>query len=136
VVAGVRRKAALIVLAVFLAGGLAGVFLEDVVDDLDWSWLQVGRDTERHGRSNDPMDDDAEEEFLEGLGLSRERLEAADRVLDRREDRLEAYWAGKIPEIEALIDSTRMEIRGLLSPEQREQYDRWVARQRSPAPNP
>ena len=135
-VAGVRRKAALIVLAVFLAGGLAGVLLEDVVDDLDWSWLHVGRDTERHGRSNDAMDDDAEEEFLEGLGLSRERLEAADRVLDRREDRLEAYWAGKIPEIEALIDSTRMEIRGLLSPQQREEYDRWVARQRSPAPNP
>jgi len=135
-VAGVRRKAVLILLAVFLAGGLAGVLLEDVVDDLDWSWLHVARDTERHGRSNDPMDDDAEEDFLEGLGLSRERLEAADRVLDRREDRLEAYWAGKIPEIEALIDSTRMEIRGLLSPEQREQYDRWVARQRSPAPNP
>jgi hypothetical protein len=135
-VAGVRRKAVLILLAVFLAGGLAGVMLEDVADDLDWSWPHGGRDTERHGRSNDPMDDDAEEEFLEGLGLSRERLEAADRVLDRREDRLEAYWAGKIPEIEALIDSTRMEIRGLLSPEQREEYDRWVARQRSPAPNP
>jgi hypothetical protein len=135
-VAGVRRKAALILVAVFLAGGLAGVLLEDVVDDLDWSWLHVVRDTERHGRSNDPMDDDAEEEFLEGLGLSRERLEAADRVLDRREDRLEAYWAGKIPEIEALIDSTRTEIRGLLSPEQREAYDRWVARQRASTPNP
>ena len=135
-VAGVRRKAVLILLAVFLAGGLAGVMLEDVVDDLDWSWPHVVRDTERHDRSNDPMDDDAEEEFLEGLGLSRDRLEAVDRVLDRREDRLEAYWAGKIPEIEALIDSTRMEIRGLLSPEQREEYDRWVARQRTPAPNP
>jgi hypothetical protein len=134
-VAGVRRKAALILLAVFLAGGVAGVLLEDVVDDLDW-WPHVVRDPERNGRSNDTMDDDAEEEFLEGLGLSRERLEAADRVLERREDRLEAYWAGKIPEIEALIDSTRMEIRGLLSPEQREEYDRWVARQRSPAPNP
>jgi hypothetical protein len=135
-VAGVRRKAVLILLAVFLAGGLAGVLLEDVADDLDWPWPHVVRDTERHGRSNDPMDDDAEEEFLEGLGLSRDRLEAVDRVLDRREDRLEAYWAGKIPEIEALIDSTRMEIRGLLSPEQREEYDRWVARQRAPAPNP
>jgi hypothetical protein len=135
-VAAVRRKAVLILLAVFLAGGLAGVMLEDVVDDLDWPWPHAVRDTERHDRSNDPMDDDAEEEFLEGLGLSRERLEAADRVLDQREDRLEAYWAGKIPEIEALIDSTRMEIRSLLSPEQRKDYDRWVARQRAPAPNP
>ena len=135
-VAGVRRKAVLILLAVFLAGGLAGVMLEDVVDDLDWPWPHVVRDTEGQDRSNDPMDDDAEEEFLEGLGLSRERLEAADRVLHRREDRLEAYWAGKIPEIEALIDSTRMEIRSLLSPEQRGDYDRWVARQRAPTPNP
>jgi hypothetical protein len=135
-VAGVRRKAILILLAVFLAGGLAGVMLEDVVDDLDWPWLYAGPDTEHHDRANDPMDDDAEEEFLGGLGLSRDRLEAVDRVLDRREDRLEVYWAGKIPEIEALIDSTRTEIRGLLSPEQREAYDRWVARQRAPAPNP
>jgi hypothetical protein len=45
-------------------------------------------------------------------------------------------WAGKMPEIEALIDSTRTEIRSLLSPEQREAYERWVARQRAPAPNP
>jgi hypothetical protein len=135
-VAGARRKAVLILFAVFLAGGAAGVMLEDLVDDLDWSWTRAGRDAERHDRASDPMDDDAEEEFLEGLGLSRDRLEAVDRVLDRREDRLEAYWAGKIPEIEALIDSTRMEIRSLLSPEQREVYDRWVARQRTPAPNP
>jgi hypothetical protein len=135
-VAGVRRKAILILLAVFLVGGLAGVMLEDVVDDLDWPWLHVGPDTDHRDRANDPMDDDAEEEFLEGLGLARDRLEAVDRVLDRREDRLEAYWAGKIPEIEALIDSTRTEIRDLLSPEQREAYDRWVARQRAPAPNP
>jgi hypothetical protein len=135
-VAGARRKAVLILLAVFLAGGAAGVMLEDVVDDLDWLWTRAGRDAERHDRANDPMDDDAEEEFLKALGLSHDRLEAVDRVLDRREDRLEAYWAGKIPEIEALIDSTRMEIRSLLSPEQREVYDRWVARQRTPAPNP
>ena len=135
-VARVRQKAILILVAVFLAGGVAGVMLEDVADDLDWSWTRAGRDAERHGRANDPMDDDAEEEFLEGLGLSRDRLEAVDRVLDRREDRLEAYWAGKIPEIEVLIDSTRMEIRSLLSPGQREVYDRWVARQRAPAPNP
>lgn len=135
-VAGVRRKAILILLAVFLVGGLAGVMLEDVVDDLDWPWPHAGPDTNHRDRANDPMDDDAEEEFVEGLGLSRDRLEAVDRVLDRREDRLEAYWAGKIPEIEALIDSTRTEIRGLLSPEQRDAYDRWVARQRAPAPNP
>jgi hypothetical protein len=135
-VAGVRRKAVLVLLAVFLAGGLAGVMLEDVVEDLDWPWPHAARDAERHDRASDPTDDDAEEEFLEGLGLPRERLEAVDRVLDRREDRLEAYWAGKIPEIEALIDSTRVEIRGLLTPDQREDYDRWVARQRTPAPNP
>ena len=107
--------------------------LEDVVDDLDWPVLH--RDGDGRDR-NDPMDDDAEEEFLDRLGLSREQLDAADRVLDRREDRLEAYWAGKIPEIEAVIDSSRAEIRGLLTPDQREAYNRWVARQRTPTPKP
>ena len=135
-VARARRNAVLILLAVFLVGGAAGVMMEDVVEDIDWPSFHAGREGDGPDRSNDPMDDDAEEEFLERLGISRAQRDAVDRLLDRREDRLEAYWEGRLPEIEALIDSTRAEIRSLLTPAQREAYDRWVARQRAPTPNP
>lgn len=125
-----RRTAVLVLLAVFLVGGAAGWVLEEVVEDLDWPSFPTDGDRRGNQDPDDPLDDDAEEAFLEGLGLSREQLEAVDRLLDRREDRLEAYWQGRLPEIEALVDSTRQEIRNLLTPDQRTVYDRWVRDQR------
>jgi hypothetical protein len=124
-----RQKAILILLLVFLAGIGGGLVLEDAVDDGEWpSWLGGGRaDSDR---TTDPMDDDAEEEFLERLGLSRAQLEAVDSLLDEREDRLEAYWQANLPEIQTLIDSTRVSIRALLDPEQRRAYDQWIEQQR------
>jgi hypothetical protein len=125
-----RRTAVLVLLAVFFVGGAAGWILEELVDDLDWpSFLADGHQRDAPD-ADDPLDDDAEEAFLEGLGLSREQLEAADRLLDQREDLLEAYWHGRLPEIEALVDSTRQQIRNLLTPHQRAAYDRWVQDQR------
>ncbi len=114
-----RRTAVLVLLAVFLVGGMVGWVLEEIVDDRDWPSLEVEHD-----------DDDAEEAFLKRLGLSAEQYRTADRLLDEREDRLEAYWSGRIPEIEALVDSTRQEIRKLLTPEQQAAYDRWIEEQR------
>ena len=131
-ISGARRKAVLLLLLVFLAGGAAGVLLEDVVEDFDWPTFGAGRTAEGEAHGGDPLDDDTEEHFLEGLGLSRPQRDSVDRLLDRREDRLEAYWAARLPDMERLIDSTRAEIRALLRPDQRDAYDRWIARQRTP----
>jgi hypothetical protein len=125
-----RRTAVLILLAVFLVGGAAGWVLEELVDDLDWPSFLTDGDQRDAPDTDDPLDDDAEEAFLEGLGLSPEQLEAADRLLDQREDHLEAYWHARLPEIEALVDSSRQQIRDLLTPDQRAAYDRWVQDQR------
>jgi hypothetical protein len=126
-----RRTAILVLLAVFLVGGMVGWLLEEVVEDRDWPSLEMEHDDDDGGPGdNDPMDDDAEEAFLKRLGLSGEQYRAADRLLDEREDRLEAYWKGRIPEIEAMVDSTRLEIRKLLTPEQQAAYDRWIEEQR------
>jgi hypothetical protein len=125
-----RRTAVLVLLAVFLVGGAAGWVLEELADDLDWPSFLTDRDQNDAPDTDDLLDDDAEEAFLEGLGLSRDQLEAADRLLDQREDQLEAYWHGRLPEIEALVDSTRQQIRNLLTPDQRAAYDRWVRDQR------
>jgi hypothetical protein len=127
-----RRNAILVLLAVFLVGGMVGWVLDEVVDDRDWPSLQADHDDDDGDRDGqDPLDDDAEEAFLERLGLSAEQYRAADRLLDEREDRLEAYWSGRIPEIEAMVDSTRQEIRKLLTPDQQAAYDRWIAEQRN-----
>jgi hypothetical protein len=131
-----RRTAVLVLLAVFLAGGMAGWVLEDVVEDVDWP-AQRG---ERHGgspdRADDPLDDDAEEDFLETLGLPREQLKIVDSLLDEREHRLETYWRTRLPDIEAVIDSTRTAIRDLLTADQRAAYDSWLEQQRTRTYNP
>jgi hypothetical protein len=127
-----RRTAILVLLAVFLVGGMVGWLLEDVADSRDWPSLEVEHDEDDgRGGDADPLDDDAEEAFLKRLGLSPEQYRAADRLLDEREDRLEDYWRGRIPEIEALVDSTRQEIRKLLTSDQQAAYDRWIAEQRT-----
>jgi hypothetical protein len=125
-----RRTAILVLLAVFLAGGLVGWVIDQVVDDGAWPSLERDHD------DDDDADADAEETFLEGLGLAPEQMRAADDLLEEREDRLEAYWSGRIPEIEAMVDSTRQEIRKLLTPDQRSAYDRWIEEQRGHTPVP
>jgi hypothetical protein len=110
---------------------MVGWLLEEVVDDRGWPSLEMEHDDDDRGPGDhDPLDDDAEEAFLKRLGLSAEQYREADRLLDEREDRLEAYWKGRIPEIEAMVDSTRQEIRKLLTPDQQAAYDRWIEEQR------
>lgn len=129
-----RTTAALVLFAVLLVGIAAGWMLEEVADDVDWPSFGAARASGDGQTENDPTDAAAEEDFLEGLGLSRAQYKATDSLLDEREDWLEAYWAGKLPEIETLVDSTRTGIRNLLTPDQRESYDRWVAEQRMQIP--
>lgn len=124
-----RRTAVLVLLAVFLTGGAAGWVLEETVEDIEWPWDREDRDHDDEAPSGDPLDDDAEEAFLETLGLTRAQLDSADRLLDAREDRLEQYWRERLPDMQSLIDSTRAGIRALLTPEQRAAYDEWVRRQ-------
>jgi hypothetical protein len=121
---GARRTAVLVLAAVFLVGLAGGAVLEEVVDEAPWPWSE--RAADRQPKPDDPWDDDAEEAFLERLGLRPEQLRAIDRALDAREDRLERYWEGKLPELRGIIDSSRAEIRLLLSPEQQAAYDRWI----------
>ena len=127
-----RRTAVILLVAVFLAGGATGWLLEDVAEDIH---RPGGRgDAPAPDRHNDdePFDDDAEEDFLESLGLSKAQLDSVDELLERREDDLEEYWKTRLPDLQAVIDSSRQEIRGLLSPEQQAAYDRWLGTQPSP----
>jgi hypothetical protein len=136
-----RWTAMLVLLAVLLVGTTCGVVLGRVAEDIAWLSFRPDRGAAPGERGDHAMDAGAidggdEEEFLEGLDLSRAQNDAVARLLEDRDDQLEAYWEGKLPEIEALIDSNRAAIRGLLPPDHRAAYDRWVARQREESSRP
>jgi len=124
-----RRTAVLVLLAVFLVGGAAGWVAEEVVDEIDWPARHGDGETPDRPDEDEPFDDDAEEDLLETLGLSRAQLDSVDHLLDRREDRLEDYWKSRLPDLQVIVDSSRQEIRAVLAPEQRIAYDRWLGAQ-------
>lgn len=127
-----RRTAVILLLAVFLAGGAAGWLLEDVVDEIHWPGSHSEGSTPDRPDEDEPLDDATEEEFLETLDLSQTQLDSVDHLLEGREDRLEDYWKSRLPDLQALVDSSRQEIRALLTPEQRAAYDRWLGAQSGP----
>jgi Spy/CpxP family protein refolding chaperone len=117
-----RWRAVLALVMVFAAGLAGGAALEDIVDDIDRPLFAAGDD--------DDDDDVSEETILANLDLSPEQRASIERMFERREDRLEAYWDRQLPDLEALIDSSRSEIRGILTPEQRTTYDSQLTRLR------
>ncbi len=121
-----RRTAVLVLLAVFLVGGAAGWVAEEVADEIHWPGGHDEVKTPDRADEDEPFDDDAEEDLLETLSLSRSQLDSVDHLLDRREDRLEDYWEARLPDLQAIVDSSRNEIRAVLTPEQRGTYDRWL----------
>jgi Spy/CpxP family protein refolding chaperone len=119
-----RHKAWLALLLVFLVGIAAGALIESIADEIDRPLFSAAR-------HDDDDDDFSEEDLLDDLKPSREQRAAIERVFESREDRLESYWETRLPELETLIDSSRDEIRAILTPEQRAIYDRQLTRLRS-----
>ena len=64
--------------------------------------------------------------LLAGLDLSSEQRDRAEEILQRQEDRLEAYWESRIPEIEGILHRSYAEIRAILTPAQQAAFDRRV----------
>ena len=121
-----RRTAVLVLVAVFLVGGAAGWVAEEVVDEIHWPGHQHKDKTPDRSDDDEPFDDDAEEDLLETLGLSRAQDDSVDQLLEAREDRLEEYWKSRLPDLQVIVDSSRQEIRAVLTPAQRDGYDRWL----------
>ena len=108
-----RGIAALLLLTVFSVGALSGMALEEALG-IDWFEF-LDEDT-----------DEAEDSLLVGLELSREQRARAEEILERQEDRLEAYWESRIPEIEGILHRSYAEIRAILTPAQQAAFDRRV----------
>lgn len=128
-----RRTAVLVLIAVFLVGGAAGWVAEEVADEIHWPGHQHKDKAPDRPDDDEAFDDDAEEDLLETLRLSRTQDDSVDQLLEAREDRLEEYWKSRLPDLQSIVDSSRQEIRAVLTPAQRDTYDRWLGR--APGPN-
>jgi hypothetical protein len=110
-----RVVAAVLLALTFATGGLAGMAVEEALG-LDWF---------------DFLDEDVrpDERLLAGIRLTGAQRERVDRIIGRQEDRLEEYWAARLPEMQAIADRSYDEIRAVLTPEQRAVFDARVAAQ-------
>lgn len=113
------RNAVLLLVAIFLGGFVAGVALQDWIEELPLPFMASDRDYD------DDIEDviDSEERLLRRLHLTAAQQDSVSRILNQRETALLNYWAQRIPEMRQIIDASRVELRGLLTPEQRGRYD-------------
>jgi Spy/CpxP family protein refolding chaperone len=108
-----RTVGALLLAASFLVGGMAGMAAEEALG-LDWF---------------DFLDEDAfpaDERLFAGIQLAPEQRRRIEEIRERREDRLEAFWEGRLPDIQRIMGASYGEMRGVLTPEQRPVFDRRV----------
>ena len=105
-------KAVLLLLAVFLAGGLVGGV--------------IGRMAPPMGGGRDP--NGMIKHLTEELDLTPAQQDSIKAVLDRWRPRMDSTWAEVRPRIETVRDSIRSDIAKQLSAEQRAAYEAMLAR--------
>jgi Spy/CpxP family protein refolding chaperone len=107
---------------IFAAGALAGAAFERVAD--------------RAPAATSAPTDSACESRRKGLIVDQvsptpEQRTRIDAILERRRGQMDAFWDGEGKRLRSIVDSTRNEIREVLTPEQRVEYDRLVAERRA-----
>ncbi len=107
---------------IFAAGALAGAAFERVSD--------------RAPAATAAPTDSACEARRKGLIVDQvsptpEQRTRIDAILERRRGQMDAFWEGEGRRLRGIVDSTRNEIREVLTPQQRAEYDRLVAEARA-----
>lgn len=69
--------------------------------------------------------------ILDQLGLSPEQRTRVDAIMARRRAQADTFWEREGPRMRSIVDSTRTEIRAILTPAQRAEYDRLRERYRA-----
>lgn len=116
-----RAVGLLLLAATFSVGALGGMAMEEAMG-LDWF---------------DFLDEDAspsEDRLFTGMDLTDAQRARIDDIRDRREDRLEAYWESRVPEIQRIVDQSYGEMRAVLPPERHAEFDRRVRELRARTP--
>lgn len=97
-----RWTGMIVLLITFVAGGLVGAATVHVVEADEVR-------TPRRERGPDLFD---------RLNLTPAQQAQVDSIMERRRQEVDAFWKQHGPTMRAIYDSTRVEIRGLLTPEQ------------------
>ena len=116
-----RAIGILLLAGTFAVGALGGMAVEEAMG-LDWF---------------DFLDEDAtpsEDRLFAGVELSREQRARIEEIRDRREDRLEAYWESRVPDIQRIVDRSYVEMRAVLPAEGHAEFDRRVRELRARTP--
>ena len=62
--------------------------------------------------------------FGENLGLDSAQRVRVDSIFARRRVEIDSFWSGPGKSLRAIMDSTRQDVRNVLTPEQRARFDR------------
>lgn len=68
--------------------------------------------------------------LFERLNLTPEQRAEVDAIMERRRDEVDEFWKQHGPQMRAIMDSARAEIRTVLTPEQREIEEQFRAERR------
>jgi hypothetical protein len=71
-----------------------------------------------------PFGAERDRHFGEDLGLDSLQRVLVDSVFARRRVQIDSFWKGPGRALRAIMDSTRQEVRSVLTPEQRAKFDR------------
>jgi Spy/CpxP family protein refolding chaperone len=70
-------------------------------------------------------------DLLERLELTAEQRAQVDVILERRRQEMESFWDVHRPTLQAIADSARAELRSVLTPEQQEIEEQFIAERRA-----
>lgn len=62
--------------------------------------------------------------IVDRLDLTPAQRARVDAIMERRRAQADTFWKREGPRMRAIVDSTRAEVRAVLTPEQRAEYDR------------
>lgn len=81
-----------------------------------------------------PFGAERDRHFGEELGLDSLERARVDSIFARRRLQIDSFWKGPGKSLRAIMDSTRDEVRAVLTPEQRARFDRRRMERRPPHP--
>lgn len=110
-----------LLVATFVAGGLAGAASLRVLNAAEPAPAREGECRGRHDKHA----------WLEQLDLSPEQRARIDQVMARRHAQTQLFWDREGARLRTIVDSTRSEIRALLTPAQQAEYDRLRAERKA-----
>ncbi len=113
-----RLLGATLLAAVFVGGAFSGAAVDRMIASGAGAAQPPAEPDRREGR------DEHRGYIFEQLDLAPEQRARIDAVLEHRRAQMDTFWIEARPRLRSIVDSAREDIREVLTPEQRAEYDR------------